>query len=113
MSENTDLTSPVSTIILDQLCRTTTSTGLQFCPKCGNRTLAKVSVTVGGDGKLRYHFLSEKQFSHKGLRVSYSNIGHAGSCTRIEFFSVRFAFNYYALSSFLAFTSTSKGWSPC
>lgn len=51
------------------ICRTTTNTVMCFCPHCGNKTLAKVSVTVGEDGTLRYHFLSEKQFSHRGLRV--------------------------------------------
>jgi DNA-directed RNA polymerase subunit RPC12/RpoP len=49
--------------------RTTMNSVLCFCPHCGNRTLAKVSVTVGEDGTLRYHFLSKKQFSHRGLRV--------------------------------------------
>ena len=50
-------------------CRTTTNTGLVFCPHCGNKTLAKVSVTVGQDGTMHYHFLSSKQFSHRGVRV--------------------------------------------
>lgn len=50
--------------------KTTTNTALCFCPHCGNKTLAKVSVAVGEDGTLRYHFLSTKQFSHRGLRYS-------------------------------------------
>ena len=51
-------------------CRTTTNTGLMFCPSCGNRSLYKVSVVVDSQGILHYRSLSQKQFSHKGLRVN-------------------------------------------
>ena len=65
-------------------CRTTTNTGLVFCPSCGNRSLYKVSVVVDTQGTLHYSSLSQKQFSHKGLRVrkgrGYSSINPRCAC---------------------------------
>ena len=58
-------TPPISSTI-----RTTTHSSLVFCPFCGNKTLAKVVVTIGINGTLNYNYLGKKQFSHRGLRVS-------------------------------------------
>ena len=57
---------------LSPLLRTTTDTGLVWCPWCGNRSLYRVAVVVDSTGKMSYRPLSNKQFSHKGLRVSQS-----------------------------------------
>ncbi|XP_077419340.1 RNA-binding protein NOB1 isoform X2 [Vanacampus margaritifer] len=53
-------------------CFTTTSNmSKQFCPKCGNRTLKKVSVSVDQDGHVRMHFSSNpKVLNPRGLRHS-------------------------------------------
>ncbi|XP_051920175.1 RNA-binding protein NOB1 isoform X1 [Hippocampus zosterae] len=53
-------------------CFTTTSDmSKQFCPKCGNRTLKKVSVSVDEDGRVRMHFSSNpKVLNARGLRYS-------------------------------------------
>ena len=41
-----------------------------FCPHCGYKTLIKVAMVVEGEeGSIRYQPLSQKQFSHRGLRV--------------------------------------------
>ena len=53
------------------LNRTTSKTTEVFCPHCGNKTLVKVSVLLDENGSLHYHHLSNKQFSHKGLRVGF------------------------------------------
>uniref|UniRef100_A0A1X7U570 Nin one binding (NOB1) Zn-ribbon-like domain-containing protein n=1 Tax=Amphimedon queenslandica TaxID=400682 RepID=A0A1X7U570_AMPQE len=44
---------------------------LLFCPNCGNKSMIKVLADVGKDGLIHYSSLSDKQFSHKGLRVSH------------------------------------------
>uniref|UniRef100_A0A1X7TQ38 Nin one binding (NOB1) Zn-ribbon-like domain-containing protein n=1 Tax=Amphimedon queenslandica TaxID=400682 RepID=A0A1X7TQ38_AMPQE len=44
--------------------------GLLFCPNCGNKSMIKVLADVGKDGLTHYSSLSDKQFSHKGLRYS-------------------------------------------
>ena len=44
--------------------------GLLFCPHCGNKSMIKVLADTSNDGITRYTPLSDKQFSHKGLRVS-------------------------------------------
>ncbi|XP_037104002.1 RNA-binding protein NOB1-like [Syngnathus acus] len=53
-------------------CFTTTSDmSKQFCPKCGNRTLKKVSVSVDEDGHVHMHFSSNpKVLSARGLRYN-------------------------------------------
>ncbi|XP_061669428.1 RNA-binding protein NOB1 [Syngnathoides biaculeatus] len=53
-------------------CFTTTSNmSKQFCPKCGNRTLKKVSVSVDEDGQVRMHFSKNpKVLNARGLRHS-------------------------------------------
>ncbi|XP_051920176.1 RNA-binding protein NOB1 isoform X2 [Hippocampus zosterae] len=53
-------------------CFTTTSDmSKQFCPKCGNRTLKKVSVSVDEDGRVRMHFSSNpKVLNARGLRFA-------------------------------------------
>jgi len=54
--------------------RTTSNSSLVFCPFCGNKSMAKVMVTVDNDGTLHYQFLGQKQFSHRGLRVKTKKI---------------------------------------
>ncbi|XP_077376568.1 RNA-binding protein NOB1 [Festucalex cinctus] len=50
---------------------TTSNMSKQFCPKCGNRTLKKVSVGVDQDGRVRMHFSSNpKVLNPRGLRFS-------------------------------------------
>ncbi|XP_077448516.1 RNA-binding protein NOB1 isoform X2 [Stigmatopora argus] len=51
-------------------CFTTTGdTSKEFCPKCGNATLKKVSVSVDQDGQLRMHFSNNpKVLNPRGLR---------------------------------------------
>lgn len=44
--------------------------GAYFCPHCGNKTMIKVLAQTAADGTIQYRPLSNKQFSHKGLRVS-------------------------------------------
>ncbi|XP_061560507.1 RNA-binding protein NOB1 isoform X1 [Phycodurus eques] len=53
-------------------CFTTTSNmSKQFCPKCGNRTLKKVSVSVNEDGQVHMHFSKNpKVLNTRGLRHS-------------------------------------------
>ncbi|XP_066204574.1 RNA-binding protein NOB1 [Saccopteryx leptura] len=51
--------------------RTTSDVSRLFCPHCGNRTLKKVSVTVGDDGTLHMHFSrNPKVLNPRGLRYS-------------------------------------------
>jgi RNA-binding protein NOB1 len=40
-----------------------------FCPKCGNRTLKRVAVTLNEDGSLKMHF-SRKPLTARGKQVS-------------------------------------------
>ncbi|XP_070575800.1 LOW QUALITY PROTEIN: RNA-binding protein NOB1-like [Ptychodera flava] len=42
----------------------------QFCPKCGNKTLKKVSVTVDEDGSQHYHISRRKELNTRGLKYS-------------------------------------------
>ncbi|XP_033125297.1 RNA-binding protein NOB1-like isoform X3 [Anneissia japonica] len=39
-----------------------------FCPKCGNKTLTKVTVTVDEDGTQRYHLSSRRAINKRGLK---------------------------------------------
>ncbi|XP_055993242.1 RNA-binding protein NOB1 isoform X2 [Sorex fumeus] len=51
--------------------RTTSDMSRVFCPHCGNRTLKKVSVSVGADGTLHMHFSrNPKVLNPRGLRYS-------------------------------------------
>ena len=50
--------------------RVTSNTGLLFCPHCGNKALMKVAMVMSGEeGTVQYRVLSQKQCSHKGLKV--------------------------------------------
>ena len=61
-------------LLTTMCCRITSNTAELFCPHCGNRTLVKVSVLLDENGAPHYCHLSNKQFSHKGLRVSHYNV---------------------------------------
>ncbi|KAM8776334.1 RNA-binding protein NOB1 [Rhynchonycteris naso] len=51
--------------------RTTSDMSRVFCPHCGNKTLKKVSVTVGDDGTLHMYFSrNPKVLNPRGLRYS-------------------------------------------
>ncbi|XP_060041269.1 RNA-binding protein NOB1 isoform X2 [Erinaceus europaeus] len=51
--------------------KTTSDMNRVFCSHCGNKTLKKVSVTVGDDGTLHMHFSrNPKVLNPRGLRVS-------------------------------------------
>lgn len=41
-----------------------------FCPKCGNKTLKKVAVSVDSDGKQRIHINARKPLTAKGKKFS-------------------------------------------
>merc|ERR1719180_692857 len=41
-----------------------------FCPKCGNKTLKRVSVTVNADGSQQVHISTRRQLSAKGKKFS-------------------------------------------
>ena len=52
--------------------RITTKITEMFCPHCGYKTLIKVAMVVEGEeGSIHYQPLSQKQFSHRGLRVRW------------------------------------------
>jgi len=42
----------------------------QFCPKCGNKTLKRVSVTVNSDGSQQIHISTRRPLSTKGKKFS-------------------------------------------
>jgi len=42
----------------------------KFCPKCGNKTLKRVSVTVDSEGKQQVHISTRRQLTSKGKRFS-------------------------------------------
>jgi len=42
----------------------------KFCPKCGNKTLKRVSVTVNADGSQEVHISTRRQLSAKGKKFS-------------------------------------------
>ncbi|XP_030060527.1 RNA-binding protein NOB1 [Microcaecilia unicolor] len=53
--------------------RTTSDMTKVFCPKCGNRTLKKVAVTLSEDGSLHMHFSrNPKVLNPRGLKYSLS-----------------------------------------
>merc|ERR1712034_44240 len=52
-------------------CYTTTpAMDKQFCPKCGNKTLKRVSVTVNRDGSQQIHISTRKPLNTKGKKFS-------------------------------------------
>lgn len=49
---------------------TTPKMDLQFCPKCGNKTLKRVSVTLNADGSQQIHISTRRPLSTKGKKFS-------------------------------------------
>lgn len=43
---------------------------MKFCKECGNATLARLGVTLGADGKPRYHYRANRTVSTKGTIYS-------------------------------------------
>ena len=43
----------------------------EFCSKCGNKTLSRVTVSYNDDGTVQYFLSRHKTFSTRGLRVCY------------------------------------------
>jgi RNA-binding protein NOB1 len=50
--------------------RTTSIMDTKFCPKCGNRTLKRVSVTQNADGTQQIHISTRRRLTGKGKRFS-------------------------------------------
>merc|ERR1719233_1313303 len=50
--------------------KTTPLMDKKFCPKCGNKTLKRVSVTVNADGSQEMHISTRRQLSAKGKKFS-------------------------------------------
>merc|ERR1719422_2761303 len=50
--------------------KTTPSMDKKFCPKCGNKTLKRVSVTVNANGSQEVHISTRRQLSAKGKKFS-------------------------------------------
>ena len=42
----------------------------KFCPKCGNKTLKRVSVTLNADGSQQIHISTRRQLNKKGKKFS-------------------------------------------
>ena len=42
----------------------------QFCPKCGNKTLKRVSVSLNSDGTQQIHISARKPISNRGKKFS-------------------------------------------
>ena len=49
--------------------RTTCNVTKVFCPKCGNKTLKKVSVSLNEDGTLQIHISTRKRLTARGKKV--------------------------------------------
>ena len=49
--------------------RTTSNVTKVFCPKCGNRTLKKVAVSLKEDGTMQIHISSRKRLTARGKKV--------------------------------------------
>ena len=49
---------------------TTPKMDKQFCPKCGNKTLKRVSVTLNADGSQQIHISTRRPLSTKGKKFS-------------------------------------------
>ena len=50
--------------------KTTSNISKVFCPKCGNKTLKKVGVTLNEDGTLQIHISTRKRLSARGKKFS-------------------------------------------
>eukprot|EP00092_Neocalanus_flemingeri_P008169 GFUD01008809.1.p1 GENE.GFUD01008809.1~~GFUD01008809.1.p1 ORF type:complete len:538 (+),score=169.22 GFUD01008809.1:46-1659(+) len=50
--------------------KTTPSMDKKFCPKCGNKTLKRVSVTVNSDGSQQIHISTRRPLNCKGKKFS-------------------------------------------
>ena len=50
--------------------KTTPHLDRKFCPKCGNKTLKRVSVTLNKDGSQQIHISTRRPISTKGKRFS-------------------------------------------
>nr|CAG4634851.1 EOG090X07WR [Alona affinis] len=50
--------------------RTTSNVTKVFCPKCGNRTLKKVAVSLNEDGTMQIHISSRKRLTARGKKFS-------------------------------------------
>lgn len=50
--------------------KTTTIMTSKFCPKCGNKTLKRVSVTLNADGTQQIHISSRRQITARGKKFS-------------------------------------------
>lgn len=50
--------------------RTTPLLDRKFCPKCGNKTLKRVSITLNEDGSQQIHISTRRALSTKGKRFS-------------------------------------------
>nr|CAG4643283.1 EOG090X07WR [Ilyocryptus agilis] len=50
--------------------RTTTNVTKVFCPKCGNKTLKKVAVSLSEDGTMQIHISSRKRLTARGKKYS-------------------------------------------
>jgi len=50
--------------------KTTSNMDKKFCPKCGNKTLKRVSVTVNPDGSQQIHISTRRPLSSKGKKFS-------------------------------------------
>jgi len=48
----------------------------EFCSKCGNKTLSRVTVSYNDDGSIQYFLSRHKTFSTRGLRVSRRHAQH-------------------------------------
>jgi len=49
---------------------TTTKMDKQFCPKCGNKTLKRVPITLNADGSQQIHISTRRPLSTKGKKFS-------------------------------------------
>lgn len=50
--------------------KTTSNMTKVFCPKCGNKTLKKVAVSVDENGQQRIHINPRKPLTARGKKVS-------------------------------------------
>jgi len=50
--------------------RTSADCQREFCSKCGNKTLSRVTVSYNDDGTVQYFLSRYKRYSSRGLRVS-------------------------------------------
>ena len=50
--------------------KTTPNMDKKFCPKCGNKTLKRVSVTVNADGSQHIHISTRRPLNTKGKKFS-------------------------------------------